>query len=126
MSATQDKPKVDPFWEWVDSPFIRVAATRRHGQWYAVAEDFRIAGGGATEADAYRDLAKLVFAYLRDCQREGMDYWDTMRRIPRRRKLWNVVRSAVARLLRGRSPQPFAEEGRFLLPNFLNGTPYLR
>jgi hypothetical protein len=117
LSSIQDQQTDDPFWTWVATPFIRVASSRRHGQWYAVAEDFRIATSGATESEAYYDLARMVEAYLRSCYREGLDYWSAMRRQPRRVKLLNAIRSNLARALKGRAPGSIAEEGRFLLPN---------
>lgn len=127
MSAatSQQQAQADPFWDWIESPFIRVASVRRHGQWYAIAEDYRIATSGATEGEAYRDLARIVEAYLRSCHAAGTDYWSSMRQLPRYRKLWNVVRALLARALKGRAPEPIAEEARFMLPQFLDGAPNL-
>lgn len=122
MSTVTATTPADPFLDWLESPFIRVAGLRRHGQWYAIAEDYNIAGMGPTEEAAYLDVAVLVDAYLRSCHREGLSYREAWRRVPRRKKLMNVLRSTLARALRERAPAPLAEEGRFLLPTTLNGT----
>jgi hypothetical protein len=120
MSTTTATRQADPFFEWLESPFVRVAGFRKHGQWYAVAEDYNIAGMGPTEEAAYRDVAVLVEAYLRSCYRQGLTYKDSWRRVSRIKKLLYALRSTLARALRDRAPAPLAEEGRFLLP--LNGT----
>lgn len=120
MSTTTASRQTDPFLDWLESPFIRVAGFRKHGQWYAVAEDYSIAGMCPTEEAAYRDMSALVEAYLRSCHREGLSYRDSKRRAPRTKKLVYVLGSMLARALRHRAPAPLAEEGRFLLP--LNGT----
>jgi predicted YcjX-like family ATPase len=124
-TAAPDTQRTDPFWEWVQQPLIRVASRREHGQWYAIAEDYGIASTGTTEAEAYRDLARMVEAYLRSCYRDGMEFWATMRRLSKWTKLKLLVRSILARALRGRAPEPLGEEGRFLLPDTLDGTPKL-
>jgi len=59
---------------------IRVSVTRDHGQYYACAEDFGIAGMGPTRGAALRDLAGLVDAYLRSYFAEGRSYEDALRR----------------------------------------------
>lgn len=72
----------DEFTAWLDSPVARVTRHRAHGQWYVVAEDFGIAGVGATQADAYWDVAGLLDAYLRSCFADGLSYQEALR--PRR------------------------------------------
>jgi hypothetical protein len=42
MSASTASRQADPFLDWLESPFVRVAGFRKHGQWYAVAEDYNI------------------------------------------------------------------------------------
>lgn len=123
VTSVENPAMADPFWDWLGTHFIRVATYRRHNQWYAIAEDFCLATSGKTEADAYRELARMVEAYLRSCHREGMDYWSSMRRLPRRVKLWHFIRSVCARALKGRAPEGVGEEGRFLLPDVLAGAP---
>jgi predicted YcjX-like family ATPase len=115
----------DPFWEWVEQPLIRTASVRENGQWYAVAEDYGIASAAQTEAEAYRELARMVEAYLRSCQRDGMDFWATMRRLPKWTKFKLLARSVWTRARRGRGREPLGEEGRFLLPDSSNGAPNL-
>jgi hypothetical protein len=107
----------DDFLDWLESPFIRVAAYRQHGQWYAIAEDFDVVGIGKTELAAYRTVAEMTEAYLRTFHREHRTYADAWRKIPFRARLVNIVRGLVARSLQRTQLQlPFAEETRWPLP----------
>lgn len=43
---------------------LRVKYRYQHGQWYATAKDFGMAGVGSTRSLALRDVTGLVGAYL--------------------------------------------------------------
>lgn len=62
------------FRDWLGSPIVHVTVRRQHDQYYAIAPSFDLAGVGATEADALRDLAGLLEAYLRSYFNEGRPY----------------------------------------------------
>jgi hypothetical protein len=110
----------DPFLQWLDSEFIRVAAHRKHDQWYAIAEDFDIVGMGPTEAAAHREVAGLVEAYLRSFHRDGLRYRDAWRPVPLRLRLRNMLVGLIARGLQPTPVRiPFGEESRTLLPGAL-------
>ena len=101
-----DAGPVDPvdFAEWIPTGFVRVAVTRHHGQWYATATDFDIAGVGPDEGAAYRNLIKLLTAYLRSYYDEGRPYVDAIRRSPRPLHLerFTFLSTPVRRFLRAR------------------------
>ncbi len=68
---------------WLGSPVIEVAIRRQHGQCYAIAPLFDVAGVGDTEQDALRDLTGLLETYLRSYFNEHRPYSDAVRRQPR-------------------------------------------
>ena len=107
----------DRFLEWLDDPFLRVAFTHRHGQWYALAMDFNVASAGDTELAAFRDLAGLVEAYLRDSHDRGRTYQQSVRRVPLALRTWITISSALfsglPKLIR---PKPLPSEARFVIP----------
>jgi hypothetical protein len=83
---------------WLVSPVIRVSVSSRHGQWYASADDFGIAGVGDSEADAYRDVSGLVETYLLMCFRDGLSYGDAVRDRPAsRERPWTALLRRVGR-----------------------------
>jgi hypothetical protein len=115
--GAQKSEAPDNFVEWLDSERIRVSARRRHGQWYAEAEDFAVVAIGDTEDAAVREVAKLTEAYLRSYFEDGLTYRDAWRGGKRRRRVWNIVVGLVARMLAALGAQPpFAEEDRVPLP----------
>lgn len=114
MSATTDKrpPELpDEFFDWLGSPMVRVVASydHRYGQWEALAEDYRVASMGPTEVAAIRDLEGLLTARLLAYYEKGIAWEKTLRPQPRRRKLWNALRSIVARAAHQRRPFPVVE-----------------
>jgi hypothetical protein len=74
MTTVVEPEESEDFASWLGSPVVSVSLLRRHNQWYATADDFHVAGVGATEGEAYRDVAGLVDAYLHSCFAEGMTY----------------------------------------------------
>lgn len=112
-------PEDDPLLAWLGTPYVRVATIRKHGRWYAVAEDFDIAGMGENEIDAIRNLVRLVDAYLRSCQRAGFSYAEALRPTPRRVRIGYRVAAALRRVFPGRAPWPVGRETSLVLPEFL-------
>jgi hypothetical protein len=74
------------FAEWLPSLVIHVSVTRQHGQFYAVAKEFGIAGVGPTEDAACSNVARLIETYLRSYFREGRPYQDALKPAARRRR----------------------------------------
>jgi len=79
--------EMQSFRDWLGSPVIDVTIRRQHGQFYAVAHLFDVAGVGKTEDDALRDLTGLLETYLRSYFNEGRLYSDAVRAPSRRRGL---------------------------------------
>jgi hypothetical protein len=67
------------FGAWLDSPIVHITIRHQHDQYYATADRFGVAGVGTTEAEALRDVAGLVEAYLRSYFNEGRAYGDAVR-----------------------------------------------
>src|SRR4051794_268797 len=89
MSTAADAP-ISPPWHsaWPKHhAVLEVSLSRQRGQWYASADEFAIVGLGATKAEACRDVASLVEAYIRRCIADGMSYEEAVdaRRRPARR-----------------------------------------
>ena len=85
----------DRFAAWVDSHMVRVSLTRQHGQWYAVADDFGIAGVGRTKAAALRDAVGLVDTYLRSYFLGGRPYQEALR--PSALPFWLMLLTRIRR-----------------------------
>src|SRR5690349_2906208 len=102
---------------WLESEFVRVAARRQHGQWYAVAEDFGVVAVAPTEADSHREVLARTELYLRSYWQDGFTYRDAWRPVSPatryRHIFWGFVARATQRLPINVS---FAEESRALLP----------
>jgi hypothetical protein len=97
----------DEFAAWLPAPVFSVPITvsQQHGQWYAEALDFGVAGMGKSKAAAERDLNRLVHAYLDSCFLDGRSYEEALRPRPVPRSLrlltgayWLVHRAVVRRL----------------------------
>lgn len=68
----------DDFATWLGTPVIQVSLRHQHDQWYACADDFGIAGVGASEAAAYAHVAALVERYLRSYYAEGRTFEEAL------------------------------------------------
>lgn len=65
----------DGFHAWLPTRLaLRVEVVKQHGQWYATATEFSLAGVGLTQADAIRDMNGLVGAYLHSQFVDGRSY----------------------------------------------------
>jgi hypothetical protein len=111
--------RLDAFASWLGSPVIRVSLRRSHGQWYAVARDFGIAGVGRSQADAYRDVLRLVEAYLQAVFADGRPYTDAMRPMPNGRPLRAFITSVHRGLMRAQSRIAPGREREVVLPSAL-------
>lgn len=111
----------DDFTAWLGSPIIRVSTTRQHGQWYACADAFGIAGTGSTKAAAYRKVGEMVEAYLRTYYIEGRTFDEATRARNRPRpKPWTATARQIGQLLE-RIPLPWshARKSDMVLPSVL-------
>jgi hypothetical protein len=111
----------EPADAWPDVIAIKVWLIAQGGQYYALAEDFDIAGMGASAAEALNDMADLVCGYFTSAVADGLSFEDARRPIPLGERLrFHAIRlvSLPARWLRQKS---VAREGAFILPRWVDG-----
>lgn len=117
------QPEMQEFLAWIPAQAeVTIAFERKHEQWYALVEEFGIAGMGDTGLDAQRDAAGLLFVYLRSSFRDGCRFEDALRPISLRARLWLHIRSGLARLL-SRAEDTSPDERRMDLPQILRDAP---
>jgi hypothetical protein len=90
-------------------------------EWYAIVEDFNVAGTGRTANAALAETMELTADYVNACVRDGMSYLEALRPLPFRDR---VKLHALALLNKPRkwlSQEPRAEEGKYLFPTGPNG-----
>ena len=90
---------------------------RDDSQWYAVAENFNVAGTGQTPDAAVENLTGLLDAYLWHYFEGGRAFEDAVRPVPRRLRAWIRLSSTLNRLFRRVWPPRFPREQRIDLPS---------
>ena len=84
-------PQATDFFAWLPKFSVRIAVGLRRGKYYAVAPDFAIAGMGATEEEARRDLSGLLEMHLRGFYERGLPFDESLERVGMLTKLRLVL-----------------------------------
>lgn len=111
-SSASNDDAIEPFVEWLDGYLeLRIATKRENGRWFALVEEFDIAGMGETERQAMSQVFDLLGAYLWAHFTDGKAFSETKRPIPVSLKLQIRVETRIHRLL-----HRAGRENRYLVP----------
>ena len=73
--------------EWPDVIRVSIWLVQDGENWQSLAAEFDIAGQGASQGLALRNLQELVIEYLESCIEDGMSFEEALRPIPMKERL---------------------------------------